>query len=374
MGETGSLVPAGRPAGQPAPPDRRRHTPIQISRRAAIGVTVAGVLLLLLLLYLAPSVPIIVLGGAILAIVLSFPVRFLSQRMRRGFAVLLTLVLLLGAVVLAMGLLLPVLVTQIADLIGALPRFVEQAESSTRNLLRTLDQNGQLPVAPEEVLADGTRQLLARTQEFARTLLSGALGAVSGVFGWGIRLLGMLFVAIYLLLDAEKVKRGFVRLAPPRYKDDAEDLWRALSLSLSRYLSGLALLLAIQGVLSATGLWLLGVSYAFLLGAWVALTALVPNLGAWLGGIPAVTLALFVSPTTALLTLGLFVLIQQLESNFLTPRIQGEVVRVHPAAILLAVIGATEVFGLLGAVLAVPVLAMLRVLWDFFGERVVVRG
>lgn len=367
-------MPAGRPVGQPAPPERPSPTPIQISRRAAIGVTVAGVLLLLLVLYLAPSVPIIVLGGAILAIVLSFPVRFLSQRMRRGLAVLLTLLLLVGVVVLALGLILPVLVTQIADLIRTLPEFVERAESSTRNLLRTLDQGGQLPVAPEEVLADGTRQLLERAQGFAQTLLSGALGAASGVFGWGIRLLGMLFVAIYLLLDAETVKRGLVRLAPPRYKDDAEELWQALSLSLSRYLSGLALLLAIQGVLSATGLWLLGVPYAFLLGAWVALTALVPNLGAWLGGIPAVTLALFVSPTTALLTLGLFVLIQQLESNFLTPRIQGEVVRVHPVVILLAVIGATEVFGLLGAVLAVPVLAMLRVLWDFFSDRVVVRG
>lgn len=109
--------------------------------------------------------------------------------------------------------------------------------------------------------------------------------------------------------------------------------------------------------------------YAFLLGFWVSLTAIIPYLGAFLGAIPAVILAFLVSPTTGFLTLGLYILIQQLESNLLTPRIQGQAVRVHPIIVLLAVIAANELFGLVGAIFAVPALAVVRVLIDFLVAR-----
>ncbi len=362
-----------RNVGQTPPNPPNSPTPIPISQNARIILVVAGVVILALLLSLTPSVPIIVLGGAALAIALSFPVGFLSRWMRRGRAVLLTLAGLVGVALLALGLLVPALIAQIADLINELPRLATEAERSARGVLRELDERGQLPADPDELLGNITRQLLPRIEGLAESVLSGALGAVSGVLGLGVRLFGMIFVAVYLLLDAAKVRQSLIRLAPARYERDAEVLWEALDQSLSRYLSGLALSLAIQGALSALALWALGVPYALLLGAWVSLTAIIPNLGSFLGAIPAVVLALFESPTTALLTVLLYVGIQQMESNLLTPRIQAQAVRVHPVVVLLAVIGAAEVAGLAGAIFAVPALAVLRVLWDFFGVRLVVR-
>src|SRR3712207_9339214 len=86
-----------------------------------------------------------------------------------------------------------------------------------------------------------------------------------------------------------------------------------------------------------------------------------------LGGIPAVLVALiFESPTIAVLTLVAYVLIQQLEGNFLTPRIQGQAVHVHPILVLLAVIGGGQLAGLAGVIFAVPALAVIRVFFDFF--------
>ena len=125
----------------------------------------------------------------------------------------------------------------------------------------------------------------------------------------------------------------------------------------------------IQGALSALALYILGVPYAVLLGAWVAVTAVIPYIGAWLGAVPAVALALSVSPTTALLTAGVFLVIQQLEGNILTPRIQGEALRVHPILIFLAVLAGGELAGIPGVIFAVPTLAVLRVLFDFFRAR-----
>jgi predicted PurR-regulated permease PerM len=169
---------------------------------------------------------------------------------------------------------------------------------------------------------------------------------------------------------------ALLKASPTHYRHDARDLWEAFGESLSRYLGGLVFVVMIQGVLAATALYLLGVRYAILLGVWVSLTAIIPYLGAFLGGIPAVLVALvFGSPvfesntTTAILTVVAYVLIQQLEGNFLTPRIQGQALHVHPIIVLLAVIAGGEIAGLAGIIFAVPTLAVFRVLFDFFRVR-----
>jgi predicted PurR-regulated permease PerM len=142
---------------------------------------------------------------------------------------------------------------------------------------------------------------------------------------------------------------------------------------MSRYLSGVVFVAAFQGGLSAIVLWALGVPYALLLGVWVALTSVIPYFGAWLGAVPAVLLAITQSPTTAVLTVLLYVLIQQVESNFLTPRVQGHAAHVHPIIVLLTVIWTAQALGLLWSALAVPALVVLRVLFDFFRARLRVR-
>lgn len=114
---------------------------------------------------------------------------------------------------------------------------------------------------------------------------------------------------------------------------------------------------------------MLGVPYALVLGAWVSITAIVPYIGAWIGAVPALLVALTISPTTALWVALLFLAIQQLEGNFLTPKIQGDTLHVHPILVFLAVIVGGGLAGILGIIVAVPALAVLRVLFDFFRVR-----
>jgi predicted PurR-regulated permease PerM len=166
-----------------------------------------------------------------------------------------------------------------------------------------------------------------------------------------------------------RVEAAFLRATPHDYRPDARTLWGAFGYSLSKYLGGLAFVVAIQGAISAVGLFLLGVPYALVLGAFVSVTAVIPYLGAWLSAIPAVIVALTVSPTTALLTALLFLGIQQLEGNFLTPKIQGDTLHVHPILVFLAVIVGGGLGGIFGVIVAVPALAVLRVLFDFFRVR-----
>ncbi|HEX8829847.1 MAG TPA: AI-2E family transporter [Longimicrobium sp.] len=344
-------------------------TPILISPRTRAVLITAAAAMLVLLLYHVPTILTLVLGGAALALVLSFPVRLLAHVMPHWLAILLSFLLVIGLLVLAVAFIVPILAEQLGAFAAALPGFAEQIQARLPSMVAWLDERGLLSTTPERFFADLERNLLGAVESFARRVLGGLGQFISRVLSTAVTLFGILFLAVYFLADARRIEAATLLGAPRRYRRDVRDLWNAFRFTLSRYLGGLALSLAIQGGLSAVALFILGVPYALLLGVWVAITALVPYLGAWIGGAPAVLLALTISPTTALLTALLFLVIQQLEGNVLTPRIQGQAVRVHPILVFLAVIAGGELFGLVGIVFAVPLVAVFRVLFDFFRAR-----
>ncbi|MEW6635895.1 MAG: AI-2E family transporter [Actinomycetota bacterium] len=354
----------------------RTPTPIYISRRTAAVLAVVGAVLVALLLYAASSVLVVAFGGLALAIILSFPVRALSHVMPRGFAILVTFLALFGVVFLALGFLVPLLVRQLSAFVATVPAIADRANDLLLDLIEPLEERDLLLVDPQDLMNDLVRDLFDRAQEIVESALSGLIGFISSAVSFGIALFGMLFVAAYLLIDVRKVKAAYLRAAPKRYRHDAQELWEAFGVSLSRYLGGLVFVVILQGVLAWLALTVIGVPYAILLGVWVSITAIIPYLGPYLGGIPAVVVALtfgssmFESEaTTAILVVVAYFLIQQLEGNLLTPRIQGRALQVHPILVLLAVIGGAQLAGLAGVIFAVPALAVMRVFLDFFRAR-----
>lgn len=348
-------------------------TPIPISPRgrtiAVLGATIAVVLFL----RAAPDVVTVLVGGATLALVLSFPVRLLARIVPSKVAItLVLLVLLLGIVASLIGLV-PVVVEQLTGMISVAPELGARSEQLLRDLLQPLREGGFLQTSPDEVIDTVERSLIARGQALGQAALAGILGTLTGAVGTFLQLFGILFVAVYLLADLGRFRGTYLRLAPAPYRGDADDLWEALGHSLSRYLGGLAVSLAVQGVMAWLGLTLLGVPFAILLGLWTAATGILPYVGAFLGAIPALIVALTVSLPTALLTALLFLAVNQVEGNFLTPRIQGRAINVHPLLVFVGVVAGAQIAGLIGAVLVVPLLGVLRVLLDFLAARVYVR-
>jgi predicted PurR-regulated permease PerM len=344
-------------------------TPIRISKRTAIVVALALLATLVLVLWAVPSVLVSVVGGFGLALVLSFPVRILSHLMPRGVAILMSFLALFGLILLAILILVPLLILQGVSLVRALPDLANNAQRYLLAGLELLDKNGLLPGTTDQVVASIWENLSGSAKDIAGSVLGGTFGVVSGTFSFALSLFGVVFVAAYMLIDVRRFKTAYLLAVPAHYRRDARDLWNAFGLTLSRYLNGLALDLAIQGAISAVALYLIGVPYALVLGAFVSLTALIPYIGAWLGAIPAVIVAFTVSPTAVILTVIVFVVIQQLEGNFLMPKIQGQSLNVHPVLVFLAVIIGGGLAGLVGVLLAVPTLAVLRVLFDFFRAR-----
>ncbi|MGI8650882.1 MAG: AI-2E family transporter [Rubrobacter sp.] len=354
----------GKPVGGDYPP-----TPIWISpiTRTIIGSLIAA--LLLFIVWMVPDALIMLLGGITLALVLSFPVQLMSRFIPKGLAILFSFLLVIALLSLLVASIIPVLVEQFTSLVGAIPGFVNQANETLTNILVPLEERGIITQSPEEFLNDLGNDLINAAQSVAQSILGGTFGLLSGTISFAIAIFGVIFISAYLLVDTRRVKAAFILASPHGYRKDMRELWHSFGYSLSRYLAGLALSISVQGAISAIALAALGIPYALLLGLWVAFTAILPYIGAWLGAIPAVLIALAISPTQALLVALLFLAIQQLEGNFLTPRIQSQALGVHPIIVFLSVIVGAGLFGILGAIFAVPALAVIRVLFDFFRVR-----
>jgi predicted PurR-regulated permease PerM len=359
-----------------SPPHRvvRRHgprkpTPIRISITAWRFILFGLAALLVLVLWAVPIVPAVALAGFAVALVLSFPVHLFTQYVPRSFAILLSFLILLAVLLLVAYVLAPLIVSQAGALVAALPDLVQNLEQYLIRALRILAARDLLPDTPQAVAARLTADLRSSLGVISNNVLGHTVGILFGTFSWALTLFAVIFVAASLLANVRSFKAAYLTSVPGHYRHDALAFWDALGHALSRYLGGLGLVLAIQGIMSAAGLFLIGVPYPLALGAWVSITAVIPYLGAWLGAIPALLVAFSISSTAAVLTGILFLAIQQLEGNVLTPRIQAQTIKVPSVLVFLGVLAGGSLAGITGVLLAVPTLATLRVIFDFFRVR-----
>jgi predicted PurR-regulated permease PerM len=148
--------------------------------------------------------------------------------------------------------------------------------------------------------------------------------------------------------------------------------------SLVSYVKGQTLVSLIIGTSAGIGLWLFGVlgwlpggeKYALLFGAWVAISELLPYIGPWLGAIPPFLYALVVHPVSAIWVILLFLGIHQVEGHIVVPNVMGSALRLHPLLVIFGLLAGGEIYGLPGALVALPLLAAARAMWEFFGERI----
>jgi len=321
----------------------------------------------------APSIPRLLFLGATVALVLSFPVRLLTTFMPRGPAILIVVTSTIFLTILALILVIPFAISEISRFVTQLPDTAENIRELLREVLVGFYRRGWLDQNPDAVLEELEGNLFARGESIAENVLTNVLDALTRTFSILITTFGVIFIATYLLIDIPRFKEKFVLSFSPAYRPDAVHLWSTLGESLSRYLAGLLISIAIQGAMATIGLSLLGLPYALVLGLWMSVTAILPYVGAFLGAIPSILIALTISWEMALAVAALYVVINQIEGNLITPRIQGGAVRVHPLLIFISVIGGSEIAGPLGAILAVPTLAIVRVLSEFLWVRMQVR-
>ena len=205
---------------------------------------------------------------------------------------------------------------------------------------------------------DTTVALLQTAQHFVLSLARGILGFVL-----------TLVMSAYLLISSDRIFEFARSLYVPSRWAEFDDLVRRLDRGLSGVIRGQLMICAVNGVLSGIGFYALGLKYWTFLTLIAAVGSIIPIFGSILSTIPAVLVALEHGTGVALLTLAWILAIHQLEANLLNPKIMGDAARVHPVLVVFALIAGEHLAGLVGALLAVPVLSITQTLFLYLRER-----
>jgi predicted PurR-regulated permease PerM len=283
-----------------------------------------------------------------------------TRRFPRWVAILTLYVALLSVVVGVGFAVVPPLVAQAQALSRRLPDLFARAQQFLvdRGLIdHELTMTEALQKAPSGVLSSGG--------DAVATVIGAVIGLAGGVFG----LLTILILTFYMLVESDTIFRRFVRLFPVEQRLRVATVSSDISMKVSAWLGGQLLLGAIIGVTATVGLWLIGVPYYFVLGLIAGIGELIPMVGPLLSAIPAIVVALTVSPGLALATAVFFLAQQQFENHLLVPKLMERQVGVSAVTVIIALLIGGSLLGIVGALLAVPTAAALQVIIDELTEN-----
>lgn len=270
-----------------------------------------------------------------------------TARLPRWLAILLIYITIIGALTLVGLAVVPPLVDQSRDLWSRAPELLARGQQFLVDrgwLDHRLTLQEAVRSAPGPGQAVGT-----------------VAGAVTSVFATLLALLTVLILTFYLLVESDSLFAAFVRLFPRPDRPRVQDAALKISTKVSAWLSGQLMLGGTIGLSAAAGLYLLGVPYFYVLALLAAFGELIPVVGPIFSAVPAVLVALTVSPQTALFTLIFFLLQQQVENHVLVPKVMERQVGVSAVFVIIALLIGGSVLGIIGAVLAVPSAAIIQV-------------
>jgi predicted PurR-regulated permease PerM len=225
----------------------------------------------------------------------------------------------------------------------------------------------------EDVLREYLMKLLQGLEGQLSELVKFGQALITGVASLIYKLVLVLMIAAFILIDIERLHSFARSVVPGAYRKDYDAIVKGIDSGLSGVIRGQLLVCLINGVMTYAGLLIFQVKYALLLAAIAAVMSLIPIFGSIMSSIPIVLIAIVsgdnIDPVRGLAILAWIVGIHFIEANFLGPRIMGAHAKMHPVLVVFALIAGEHTYGLVGALLAVPVASIIQTMFLYFRKR-----
>jgi predicted PurR-regulated permease PerM len=330
------------PPPVPTEPPRSK-SPFSTAGLVALAVVVV------LIMWFAGSLVLLVFGGILFAVFLRLGASLVSRitRLGAGWSLLVFIIVLIGSITLAGWLIVPRLAEQARELTEAVPSAIEELT----------DRLGGTPWGGWVLDVVQTSDPVADDGKVAEHATSAAIGLFDAVVAFGI----ITFVGLYLAAAPISYARGLLRLVPLARRRRAGEVLFAAGYQLRWWLGGQLVAMAFVGIVIGVGLAFIGVPLALALGVLAGLLEFIPTIGPPLAILPAVLLALVDEPQKALYVLMLWGVVQIIEPYFLTPLVQQRAVHLQPVVTILAQVFFAWTAGPIGLLVAVPLIAVIKI-------------
>jgi predicted PurR-regulated permease PerM len=345
------------PYGSPEPPRQPSYEPWTPVRVMVNTLAVLFVLGLVWLLIQVRSIILLLILGILLAAAIEPLVFRLRRRgFSRGQAILTIYAGIVAILGLGLYLVVPPIITQSRELWGNIPDYIDdlrtRAAASDNSFISTVGVR----------TVNRLNRLYIDVQTNPPIEPNQAIGLATSAVGVVFTTISVMIVAFYWMTEKAIIKRVILGLFPLDRRDRAHAMWDEIEGKLGGWTRGQLLLMLIIGVISTIAYFLLDLPFWFLLGIWAGVTELIPFIGPILGGAAAALVALTVSWEKALIVVVFVLVLQQVESSVIVPRVMRNAVGLTPLSVILAVLIGGALLGALGAVLAIPVAAAVQVL------------
>ncbi|TXK76119.1 AI-2E family transporter [Paenibacillus sp. N3.4] len=278
-----------------------------------------------------------------------------KMRLNLSLSILTIFLIMLGLIVFISVKIVPVIQGQLNNLIGNLPQTV----------LMTKDQINNIHWL-SSMLSENQFDLSTKISEYVKSIISSTGIAFNSILGFISKIVILLstvpFILYYLLKGGERVPQSILRLLPLEQREEGLQALREMDSALSAYIQGKILISMILGVLIYIGYTIIGLEYSLILALSAAALNVIPFVGLFIGIIPSIVVAFIHSPGMLLKMIVVVVIVQQIESNFLSPQVMGKKLDVHPLSIILLLITVGNFGGLLGMFLAIPAYVILKII------------
>jgi predicted PurR-regulated permease PerM len=302
----------------------------------------------------------IILGGVLFYLLRPF-VNLLSIRLPRTIAILILYLGVVGFVTALIFIIGPELQKQFYSFARNMPVFINEI----RDMFISLQENEYVSrfqetenFSIEEIMMELANYLNNSIANIGQNI-AGFLGFIANAL---IILVIIPFVLFYMLKEGEKAPNQLLKLLPEKRQNEGRDVLKAMDYALSSYIQGQILVSICVGILAYIAFLIIGLDYPLVLALVAMFTNVIPFIGPWIGTIPAVIVGLLHSPFMALLVIAVVIVVQQIESNLISPQIMGRKLAIHPITIIFLLLVASRFAGLLGLLLAVPTYAVGKVL------------
>lgn len=286
----------------------------------------------------------------------------------RLWSVIIVYILIIAILAVVFFTFLPKIIREFKKLGNVLPNYIDQINNFLYNINNSsLLKSSNLPPQLDGV-KDVFKENLESIESFIIKWFSDFVDKIINMFSKIFIIAIIPIISFYFLKDKEFFKKKIYLIIPKSHRNEMINLFKEIDNMLGQFIRGRVIVAIFVGVSTTIALALLKINFAFIIGMLAGLADIIPYFGPIIGIIPAVFFAILESPIKALWVIIIFTIIQQIENDIITPKIVGESVGIHPVTVMLSLIIGGGFFGILGMVLAVPVVAILKIIYSHFVE------
>lgn len=289
-----------------------------------------------------------------------------SKKIPRILGCIIAYLLLIAILFTIMYAFIPLFIDQLGDFIGTIPDIFADLKKFAINIFKFFGRNG----ADAKIIQT---QVFAWLEDFAVGLTTSLPNLIfnlgKAIFNGGLNTVLGLMIGFYMLFDFDKINDAIISNLPVSWRKNYCELGTRINTSLRNYVQGILLIMFLVFITQSIGLTIAGIKAPLIFALFCALTDIIPYFGPYIGAIPAIIVGFTVSPLTGILCIVSILVVQGLENNFYQPLIMGHAMKLHPVTIMASLLIFQHFFGIIGMVVATPVVACFKVVFTFVNEK-----